>query len=165
MSHVIFNREKVITCIEIINKFIYESYDENDVDTFAEFTPCSIEEIELLESITQDLFESPLVKIVSENVIYWSIIYYYYNTIVLEYNITPFVNQKKLYKYIDCQLYRLRKSVKTIEDIIYMQQISSVQFKYSEINKITNIMVQFAFSDEEWICMIRRKINKNIFRP
>lgn len=159
MSHVTFNREKVITCMNMINQFIAKSYDVNDVHTFSEFTPCSVEEIELIESITEELFKSPLVKIVSENVIYWSVLYYYYNTIVLEYNIIPFVNQKKLYKYMDSEIYRLRRHGKTVEDILKMQEMSSVQFKYSEIHKITNIMVQFAFSDEAWVCMIRKKIN------
>lgn len=162
MSHVRFNREKLITCIEMINQFITNIYDANDIHTFSEFTPCSMKEIELLEYIAEDLFKTSFVKKVSDNVIYWSLLYYYYNTIVLEYNITPFVNQKKLYRYIDSELYRRRKNGKTIEDILYTQKISTVQFKYSEINQITDIMIQLSFSDESWACIVREKININM---
>jgi hypothetical protein len=157
------NYEKLNTCVDLLNQCInkyYRPYKFLDEHIFSEFTPCSYEEIKLLgESIEKllELFtnEEKINEKFNENIIYWAVIYYYYNTIVIEYNVVTFFNQYKLKDYINKFVIPDLKKKQNFKEI---DKIMNVRFKNDEIIHITKIMIIIASSDDEHAVFVRKSL-------
>jgi len=153
------NYEKLNTCIDLLNQCInkyYRPYKFLDENIFSEFTPCSCEEIQLIaESIETivDIFTNQ--EKINENIIYWAVIYYYYNTIVIEYNVITCFNQYRLKNYINKFVIPDLKRKRNFQEI---DKIINVRFRNDEIIEVTKIMLAIASSDEEWASFIRKKL-------
>ena len=82
------NEEKLNTCLYLLNHCInrfYKPYKFFDENTFSEFTPCCNEEKKLLCETIEKALEIFIHdnNNLNENIIYWSVVYYYYITIVV----------------------------------------------------------------------------------
>ena len=156
------NHEKLDICINTLNQYInkyYEKYKLVDIYTFSEFTSCSFEEKDLLCEIISILLYVFTHKL-NENIIYWTAIYYYYNTIVLEYNVLSIFNQHKLKRYIKNVLV---PSLQKKGDHKEIEKIKEIEITNSEIIKVTELMIRIACSDEKWTSYIRKKLKpKNV---
>jgi len=153
------NYEKLNTCVDLLNQCInkyYRPYKFLDENIYSEFTPCSCEEIQLLgESIEPILDIFTKEETINENIIYWAVIYYYYNTIVIEYNVITCFNQYRLKNFINKFVI---PDLKRKRNFIEIDKIMNVRFRNDEILVITKIMLTIASSDEEWASFIRKKL-------
>lgn len=153
------NYEKLNTCVDLLNQCInkyYRPYKFLDEHIFSEFTPCSCQEIQLLGESIEKLLElfTNETKF-NENIIYWAVVYYYYNTIVIEYNVVTIFNQCKLKNYINKFIIPDLKKKQNFQEI---DKIMNVRFKNDEIIHITKIMIIIASSDDEIIVFVRKKL-------
>jgi hypothetical protein len=156
----IFNFEKLEICIYILNHFLhsyYKYFQYIDKHIFAEFTPCGfLEEKEILEFSIRKMLNEVTLSNVNENVIYWSIVYYYFNTIVVEYNALMVFNQYKLNKYINKKLIpELEKQ----QNVTKIQNVRDVLLLDTEVTEITNLILHISCSDELWTQCIRKIIH------
>ena len=155
------NVEKLEICINTLNQYIHKYYDKYElIDryTFSEFTSCSFEEKDLLCETISTLLHVFTHKL-NETIIYWTAIYYYYNTIVLEYNVLSIFNQHNLKRYIKNVLVPgLHKK----GDHIQIEKIKSIEFTNIDIIKVTELMLRIACSDEKWASYIRKKLKPKI---
>ena len=153
------NYEKLNTCVDLLNQCInkyYRPYKFLDEHIFSEFTPCSCQEIQLLGESIEKLLElfTNETKI-NENIIYWAVVYYYYNTIVIEYNVVTIFNQYKLKDYINKFVI---PDLKRKKNFIEIEKIMNVRFRNDEIIHITKIMILIASSDDECVVFVRKKL-------
>jgi hypothetical protein len=153
----LYNDEKLNICISILNECIskyYTKFSSYDKYLLLEFTPCCNEEKKVLEICLQKILEKFGISIISENVLYWTIVYYYYNTIVLEYNVVQFFHQHRMRRYIEMKTSELKYKENNIE----LNKFLSVKFDNEEVELITTLMLQISFSDEKWAMFIRKQI-------
>jgi hypothetical protein len=152
-----FNYAKLDICVSILNEYIgklYKKYQSFDKEYFTEFRPCCDEEKKILEKTIKKALDHFANSKNSENVIYWGVIYYYYNTVIVEYNAISMYNQPKMKRYME----------KKIHDLFYqnnlfeIDKINSVKFTYLDIFLITNIMLEISFSNDEWASYIRKTV-------
>jgi hypothetical protein len=153
----IYNDEKLNICISILNDCIskyYTKYCSYDKYFLLEFTPCCNEEKKVLELCLQKILEKFGITIISENVLYWTVVYYYYNTIVLEYNVVQFFHQHRMRRYIEMKTTELKCKENNTE----LNKFLSVKFDYKDVELMTTLMLQISFSDEKWATTIRQNI-------
>jgi len=157
------NYEKLNTCVDLLNQCInkyYRPYKFLDEHIFSEFTPCSCQEIQLLGESIEKILESFINEEknnekFNENIIYWAVVYYYYNTIVIEYNVVTIFNQRKLKDYINKFVI---PDLKRKQNFIEIDKIMNVRFRNDEIIHITKIMIIIASSEDEWATFVRKKL-------
>jgi len=152
-----YNDEKLNICMSILNDCIskyYKKYGSYDKHFLLEFIPCSNNEKKILETCVKNILETFEISIISENVLYWTIVYYYYNTIVLEYNVVQLFHQHRMRRYIEMKTTELKYKENNTE----LDKFLSVKIDNEDVELITSLMLQIAYSDEKWATTIRQNI-------
>ena len=152
-----YNDKKLNICISILNDYINKYYNKfacYDKYIFLEFTPSCNNEKRILETCIKNILEYFTMSDISENVLYWTIVYYYYNTIVLEYNVMQFVHQHRMRRYIEIKTNEFTYNKNTAD----LDKFLSVKIDNEDVKLITSLMLKIAFSDEKWATTIRQNI-------
>ncbi len=159
-----FSIVKLRDCYFLLNlclNKIFAIYDKDPQSiTSKDFQQCCTpDEESLLGSAIQKAFDTFTENEVSTNVVYWGILYYYYTTIVLEYNASTLCNAKEMYNFMQ----RIRSLLPgkpniTTEERMILNKIEKNKFTQQEINPINKFMLRIASSDDEWAQFIRGKL-------
>lgn len=152
---------KLNTCIYILNHCFncyYVYYKRQNSPTFQEFMPCESpkEKTILLQSV-QQIFNHFNETELPDNVAYWSVACYYFNTMVSEYNAIHLTNHKNIKRHIENKLVRDLKREGNCDDVV--EKIMGVSILESDINQITRVILEIASSDAPWASFIRKHIH------
>ena len=166
----IINHDKLCACIYILNHRMenyYKCFEYTDFATFSECTICCFkEETDVLTKCIQKLLDDYSTYDFSDNVVYWAVCCYYYNTTVLDHHAVHLANHctiKKYYdKYILSSLTRRMQLEKRLQEkeikIKKLRLIQETIFSEDETEDITAFILKIAFSDEECFGFVRRTI-------
>jgi hypothetical protein len=152
--------EKIDEYIYVLNHCFccyYKYYQYSDKETFSEFSPCEMqEEKQIIENSVEKLLRDFISSNISQNVIYWSVLIYYYIIMIIEYNAVSLCNQKYIKRHIH---YKIIPELMNKCEYEKLDKIQSIIILDSEIPQISEMLLYLSFSDDPSASFIRKNIN------